>query len=132
MRAAQHLYEGIDLGSEGATGLITYMRTDSIRIGDEAKGQAHNFIEHAFGKEYIGFGGAAAKSSKNAQDAHEAIRPTSVNRRPEDLKPYLTPDQYRLYDLIWKRFVAAMMAPGKIEQTRVDIGDPDAPYLVQG
>jgi len=102
------------------------MRTDSIRIGDEAKGQAHNFIEHAFGKEYIGFGGAAAKSSKNAQDAHEAIRPTSVNRRPEDLKPYLTPDQYRLYDLIWKRFVAAMMAPGKIEQTRVDIGDPDA------
>ncbi|MWV54241.1 type I DNA topoisomerase [Chlorobium phaeovibrioides] len=126
MRAAQQLYEGIDLGSEGATGLITYMRTDSIRIGDEAKGQARHFIENAFGKEYIGFGGAAAKSSKNAQDAHEAIRPTSVNRCPEDLKPYLSTDQYRLYDLIWKRFVAAMMAPAKIEQTRVDIADPEA------
>ena len=123
MRLAQQLYEGIDLGEEGATGLITYMRTDSIRIGTEAAGQARSFIEHAFGKEYIGWGGAA-KSSKNAQDAHEAVRPTAVERRPEQLKSYLSADQFKLYDLIWKRFVAAMMAPAKIEQTRVDVGDP--------
>ena len=123
MRLAQQLYEGIDLGEEGATGLITYMRTDSIRIGNEAAGQARSFIEHAFGKEFVGWGGAA-KSSKAAQDAHEAVRPTAVGRRPEQLKSYLTPDQYKLYDLIWKRFVAAMMAPAKIEQTRVDVGDP--------
>ncbi|TCD48144.1 type I DNA topoisomerase [Chlorobium sp. N1] len=122
MRLAQQLYEGIDLGEEGATGLITYMRTDSIRIGNEAAGQARSFIEHAFGKEFVGWGGAA-KSTKNAQDAHEAVRPTAVGRRPEQLKSYLTPDQFKLYDLIWKRFVAAMMAPAKIEQTRVEVGD---------
>ncbi len=122
MRVAQQLYEGIDLGAEGAAGLITYMRTDSTRIGAEAIVQAREYIDRQFGKAYIGFGGAA-KAGKNAQDAHEAIRPTSISKRPEQLKQYLSTDQYKLYELIWKRFLAAMMAPAKIEQTRVDVED---------
>jgi DNA topoisomerase-1 len=128
MRLAQQLYEGIDLGSEGATGLITYMRTDSTRIGAEAVTEAHHFIRSTFGTEYAGYGGAA-KSSQNAQDAHEAIRPTSVMRKPESLRHYLTGDQYKLYELIWKRFVAAMMAPAKIEQTKVDVGDHERRFI---
>jgi len=122
MRIAQQLYEGIDIGSEGALGLITYMRTDSTRIGAEAIVQAREYIERQFGKEYIGFGGAA-KAGKNAQDAHEAIRPTSISKKPEQLKQYLSTDQFKLYELIWKRFLAAMMSPAKIEQTRVDVED---------
>ena len=128
MRAAQQLYEGIDLGSEGAAGLITYMRTDSTRIGAEAIVQAREYIHKQFGKEYIGFGGAA-KAGKNAQDAHEAIRPTSILKKPEQLKQYLSTDQYKLYELIWKRFLAAMMAPAKIEQTRVDVEDSLQKFL---
>ena len=128
MRAAQQLYEGIDLGSEGAAGLITYMRTDSTRIGAEAVAQAREYIKKQFGKEYIGFGGAA-KAGKNAQDAHEAIRPTSILKKPEQLKQYLSTDQYKLYELIWKRFLAAMMAPAKIEQTRVDVEDSLQKFL---
>ncbi|MBM3161846.1 MAG: type I DNA topoisomerase [Chlorobi bacterium] len=128
MRLAQQLYEGIDIGSEGATGLITYMRTDSTRIGSEAIAEAHAFIRSSFGTEYTGYGGAA-KSSKNAQDAHEAIRPTSVTRKPESLRQYLTPDQYKLYELIWKRLVASMMAPAKIEQTKVDVEDHDRRFV---
>ncbi len=128
MRVAQQLYEGIDLGAEGATGLITYMRTDSIRIGPEAVGQAREYIQQTFGKEYIGYGGAT-KPAKNSQDAHEAIRPTSITKKPEQLRPYLTPDQFKLYELIWKRFLAAMMAPAKIEQTRVDVEDSAKKFL---
>ena len=128
MRVAQQLYEGIEIGAEGATGLITYMRTDSIRIGAEAIGEARDYIERQFGKEYIGVGGAA-KSGKNAQDAHEAIRPTSLLKTPEQLKSYLSTDQFKLYELIWKRFLAAMMAPAKIEQTRVDVGDSSGKFL---
>ena len=128
MRIAQQLYEGIDLGAEGAAGLITYMRTDSTRIGAEAIGQAREYIDKQFGKEYIGFGGAT-KAGKNAQDAHEAIRPTSISKRPEQLKQYLSTDQYKLYELIWKRFLAAMMAPAKIEQTRVDVEDTLQKFL---
>lgn len=128
MRLAQQLYEGIELGSEGATGLITYMRTDSVRIGNEAQGQAKAFIDEQFGRDFIGHGGAT-KSGKNAQDAHEAIRPTSVFRRPEQLRSHLSNDQYRLYELIWKRFVAAMMAPAKIEQTKVEIQDAPGQLL---
>ncbi|MEE9903957.1 type I DNA topoisomerase [Chlorobium sp.] len=122
MRIAQQLYEGIDLGREGATGLITYMRTDSTRIGTEAVAEAHSYIRASFGNDYTG-GNTAARSSKNAQDAHEAIRPTSVARTPESLRNYLSGDQYRLYELIWKRLIAAMMAPAKIEQTKVDVED---------
>jgi DNA topoisomerase I len=128
MRVAQQLYEGIELGAEGATGLITYMRTDSTRIGAEAIDQARNYIKQQFGKEYIGVGGAA-KTGKNAQDAHEAIRPTSLLNKPEQLKPYLSTDQFKLYELIWKRFLASMMAPAKIEQTRVDVEDSTGKFL---
>lgn len=128
MRLAQQLYEGIDLGSEGATGLITYMRTDSTRIGSEAVSEAHNYIRTVFGPEYTGYGGSA-KSSKNAQDAHEAIRPTSIMRKPDAMKPFLSGDQYRLYELIWKRFLAAMMAPAKIEQTKVDVEDHERRFV---
>ena len=128
MRIAQQLYEGIELGAEGATGLITYMRTDSTRIGPEAVAEARTYIEKQFGKEYIGISGSA-KQGKNAQDAHEAIRPTSLLKKPEQLKPYLTPDQFKLYELIWKRFLAAMMAPAKIEQTRVDVEDTTGKFL---
>ena len=128
MRTAQQLYEGIEIGAEGPTGLITYMRTDSTRIGPEAVGEARNYIDQQFGKEYIGFGGAA-KQGKNAQDAHEAIRPTSLLKKPEQLKPYLSTDQFKLYELIWKRFLAAMMAPAKIEQTRVDVEDRTGKFL---
>ncbi|NTV98048.1 MAG: type I DNA topoisomerase [Chlorobiaceae bacterium] len=128
MSLAQQLYEGIDLGPEGATGLITYMRTDSTRIGPEATAHARDFIGKEFGKDYIGHGGAA-RQGKNAQDAHEAIRPTAVMRRPEQVARYLSNDQYRLYELIWKRFVASMMTPAKIEQTRVDVGEPASKFL---
>ncbi|HHE31525.1 MAG TPA: type I DNA topoisomerase [Chlorobaculum parvum] len=128
MRTAQQLYEGIDLGSEGATGLITYMRTDSTRVSGEAIGQAHDYISQQFGEEYKGFGGKG-KAGKNAQDAHEAIRPTSVYRTPESMRRHLSSDQYKLYELIWKRFVASMMAPAKIEQTRVDVGDHQKEFV---
>ena len=128
MRTAQQLYEGIEIGAEGLTGLITYMRTDSTRIGPEAVAEARSYIDKQFGKEYIGFGGAA-KQGKNAQDAHEAIRPTSLSKKPEQLKPYLSTDQFKLYELIWKRFLAAMMAPAKIEQTRVDVEDSSGKFL---
>ena len=128
MRTAQQLYEGIELGSEEATGLITYMRTDSTRISGEAVAQAHDYISRQFGPEYKG-NGSQGKAGKNAQDAHEAIRPTSVERTPESLRRHLTPDQFRLYELIWKRFVASMMAPAKIEQTRVDVQDQKKEFL---
>ncbi|NTW55470.1 MAG: type I DNA topoisomerase [Chlorobiaceae bacterium] len=128
MSLAQQLYEGIDLGPEGATGLITYMRTDSTRIGNEAAAHAREFIGKEFGKDYIGHGGSS-RQGKNAQDAHEAIRPTSVARRPELVARFLSNDQFRLYELIWKRFVASMMAPAKIEQTRVDVGEPSSKFL---
>ncbi|MEI8032433.1 MAG: type I DNA topoisomerase [Chlorobiaceae bacterium] len=128
MRIAQQLYEGIELGAEGATGLITYMRTDSIRIGGEAIAQARGYIDSTFGKEYIGFGGAA-KAGKNAQDAHEAIRPVSIFNRPEQVKPYLSAEQNKLYELIWKRFLASMMAPAKLEQTRVDVEEKTGRFL---
>ena len=128
MRTAQQLYEGIELGSEGATGLITYMRTDSTRISGEAVAQAHDYISRQFGEEYKGFGGKG-KVGKNAQDAHEAIRPTSVERTPEAMRRHLSADQYKLYELIWKRFVASMMAPAKIEQTRVDVADQQKEFV---
>ncbi|MBV5328803.1 MAG: type I DNA topoisomerase [Chlorobium sp.] len=127
MRIAQQLYEGIELGDEGATGLITYMRTDSIRIGTEATAEARNYITAQFGKEYVGYGGAA-KAGKNAQDAHEAIRPTSLLRKPESVKHFLSSDQFRLYELIWRRLLTAMMAPAKIEQTRVDVEDREKEF----
>jgi len=120
MRVAQDLYEGIELGDEGATGLITYMRTDSTRISAEAESKVKGWIKEKYGDKYIG-GPRTAKASPGAQDAHEAIRPTDVNRTPESIRKYLSPDQQKLYDLIWRRFVASRMAAAVYDQTQVEI-----------
>src|SRR5437667_5659711 len=120
MRVAQQLYEGIELGAEGATGLITYMRPDYTRISDEAEGRIKAWIADKHGSKYIG-GPRAAKSAPGVQDAHEAIRPTDVNRTPDSIREHLTPEQFKLYDLIWRRFVATRMAPAVYDQTQVEI-----------
>ncbi|HEK9099193.1 type I DNA topoisomerase [Bacillus pfraonensis] len=110
MMLAQQLYEGIDIGKQGTVGLITYMRTDSTRISETAQEEARSYITEAFGSEYIGTEKKKEAKKANAQDAHEAIRPTSVMRKPEELKSFLSRDQHRLYKLIWERFVASQMA----------------------
>ncbi|MEN1934333.1 type I DNA topoisomerase [Paenibacillus sp. 102] len=110
MMLAQQLYEGIDIGKQGTVGLITYMRTDSTRISETAQAEARSYITEAFGSEYIGTEKKKETKKANAQDAHEAIRPTSVMRKPEELKSFLSRDQHRLYKLIWERFVASQMA----------------------
>ncbi|COE33775.1 type I DNA topoisomerase [Bacillus cereus] len=110
MMLAQQLYEGIDLGKQGTVGLITYMRTDSTRISETAQTEARTYITEAYGTEYIGAEKKKETKKSNAQDAHEAIRPTSVMRKPEELKGFLSRDQLRLYKLIWERFVASQMA----------------------
>src|SRR2546428_1204544 len=120
MRIAQQLYEGIELGDEGPTGLITYMRTDSTRISGDAEGKVKGWIKTQHGDKYVG-GPRTGKVSPGAQDAHEAIRPTDVNRTPESIRRYLPADQYKLYDLIWRRFVASRMAPAVYDQTQVEI-----------
>ena len=121
MQLAQRLYEGVDIGEEGPVGLITYMRTDSTRISDEARSDARVFIEARYGKEFLVKGERRFKRSKLAQDAHEAIRPTSVERTPDALKDILPRDEYRLYDLIWRRFLASQMAPAIFDQTQIKI-----------
>src|ERR1700681_1700704 len=121
MQLAQALYEGVDLGrSEGTQGLITYMRTDSTRISDSARDAAREYITSRFGAEFHG-GGRQFKLKEGAQDAHEAIRPTSVLHTPESLSKILKQDELRLYQLIWERFVASQMAPAVFDQTTVDI-----------
>ena len=117
MSLAQKLYEGMDIGSE-TTGLITYMRTDSIRLSDEFVGATYHYIETTYGKEYIGYT-KQAKKKDNVQDAHEAIRPTSIYRTPEQMKPYLSNDEYKLYQLIYMRALASLMADAKVNQTTV-------------
>ncbi|SFB97183.1 DNA topoisomerase I [Bacillus sp. 491mf] len=109
MMLAQQLYEGIDIGKQGTVGLITYMRTDSTRISETAQQEARSYIEEAFGADYIGTQKKKESKKANAQDAHEAIRPSSVLRKPDELKSYLSRDQHRLYKLIWERFVASQM-----------------------
>ena len=130
MRIAQQLYEGVELGTEGPTGLITYMRTDSTRISDDADAKVKGWIQGQHGEKYLG-SARAAKSVPGAQDAHEAIRPTDVNRTPDGIRGHLTPDQHRLYDLIWRRFVASRMAPAQYDQTQAEIqgGSPTARAL---
>ncbi|NNG15788.1 MAG: type I DNA topoisomerase, partial [Gemmatimonadales bacterium] len=122
MRAAQDLYEGIEIGEEGPTGLITYMRTDSVRVSDVAVAAAREFIASQYGEKYLPESPNVYNSRKKAkvQDAHEAIRPSDVSRRPEHLKSYLTPDQLKLYQLIWQRFVASQMPPAQYDMTVVD------------
>ena len=120
MRIAQQLYEGVELKGQGSVGLITYLRTDSVRISDEAIASAAKYIEQRFGSEYL----SAYEGKKNGakiQDAHEAIRPTDIARTPESVKDSLDRDQFRLYQLIWKRFTASQMAAARYEQTRVRI-----------
>ena len=131
MRIAQQLYEGIELGSEGASGLITYMRTDSTRISDEAEGKVKAWIGEKHGEKYLG-GPRSGKASIGAQDAHEAIRPTEVSRTPESVRQYLSADQYKLYDLIWRRFVASRMAPAVYDQTQVEIEGADFIFRTTG
>ena len=121
MYIAQQLYEGIKVGSEGSVGLISYIRTDSTRISRQAQGEALKYVEDEFGKKYVPDKARKYKSSDEAQDAHEAIRPTSVSRVPEKIKQYLNRDQYRLYKLIWTRFVASQMKPAVYKLLTVDV-----------
>jgi DNA topoisomerase-1 len=120
MTLAQQLYEGIEIGTEGATGLITYMRTDSPRISQEAMSDAREVISERFGQEYLPGTPNVYKTQKAAQEAHEAIRPTSASRDPESIKQYLEQDQYHLYKLIWNRFIASQMVPAILDVTRVE------------
>lgn len=122
MRIAQQLYEGVDVKGSGTVGVITYLRTDSTRISAEAETNAKAYIEETYGKEYAAKGGKVTEDHKKIQDAHEAIRPTDIHRTPAVLKDSLTRDQFRLYQLIWKRFTASRMAPAKYETTSVKIG----------
>ncbi|MBI2880839.1 MAG: type I DNA topoisomerase [Candidatus Tectomicrobia bacterium] len=121
MALAQQLYEGLEAGEEGATGLITYMRTDSTRIAQEALDEARRFIGKEYGKDYLPAQPQVYPSKKGAQDAHEAVRPTSAARTPDSLKGFLTKDQLALYRLIWNRFMASQMNPAVYDQTSVDI-----------
>lgn len=122
MRVAQQLYEGIDLGAEmGSLGLITYMRTDSTHLSPEAIDEARHYIGMHYGREYLPAKANVFRAKKSAQQAHEAIRPTDVDMRPEDIKPLVTAEQYKLYDLIWRRFVACQMLPAKWDVTNLDI-----------
>src|SRR6478752_948655 len=127
MRVAQDLYEGIELGNEGAVGLITYMRTDSTRVAEVAAGQARDYLRTLFGKEFLAAGPQLyGANKKNAQDAHESVRPTDPSRRPELIKRHLTPDQFKLYQLVWQRFMASQMAPAVFDTTTVDFDLPAA------
>ena len=121
MSVAQKLYEGIELGSEGAVGLITYMRTDSTRVSDAAIEEVRGFIGGSYGIGYLPEKPNAYRSKKGAQDAHEAIRPTDVNRTPDSLASKLDADSLKLYRLIWQRFVASQMTPAVFDQTTIDI-----------
>lgn len=133
MMLAQQLYEGIDIGKkEGTVGLITYMRTDSTRISETAKTDAVSFIESKYGKEYIATEIKQTKKASNAQDAHEAIRPTSTMRSPEELKAVLSRDQLRLYRLIWERFIASQMAPAILDTVAVDLQNGDVLFRANG
>lgn len=133
MMIAQQLYEGIDIGKdEGTIGLITYMRTDSTRISDAAKAEAIQYIHDKYGKEYVSEEIPKAKKQTNAQDAHEAIRPTSVLRTPDQLKDVLTRDQLRLYRLIWDRFVASQMAPAILDTVSVELKNSGCIFRANG
>ncbi|MFN8009705.1 MAG: type I DNA topoisomerase, partial [Terriglobia bacterium] len=121
MMLAQRLYEGIELGGEGSIGLITYMRTDSTRVSDDALSEVRDYIGRNFGGDYLPEKPIFYKSKKDAQDAHEAIRPTSTAYHPDEIKAHLAPDEYKLYKLIWQRFLASQMKPALFDQTSVEI-----------
>jgi DNA topoisomerase-1 len=121
MKVAQELYEGLEIGKEGTIGLITYLRTDSTRVANEAQQEALEYINNQYGAQYAPRVPNQYKSKKSAQDAHEAIRPTSVSRTPESIKQFLSRDQYRLYKLIWEKFMASQMTPAIFDTVTVDI-----------
>ena len=121
MMIAQRLYEGIELGDEGTVGLITYMRTDSTRVSNEALADVREWIGKEYGQDFLPESANTFKSKKDTQDAHEAIRPTSAMRHPDSIKQYLEEDAYKVYKLIWQRFVASQMMPAIFDQTTVDI-----------
>jgi DNA topoisomerase-1 len=132
MILAQRLYEGIELGKEGAVGLITYMRTDSTRVSEDALQEARAYIAVKFGPEFLPESANIYKSKKDAQDAHEAVRPTSMEHSPDDVAKYLAEDELKLYRLIWNRFVASQMTPAVFDQTTIDIsarGKDSGDYL---
>ncbi|MDM5297921.1 type I DNA topoisomerase [Bacillus pumilus] len=132
MMIAQQLYEGIDLGKEGTVGLITYMRTDSTRISNTAIEEVSAFIDQTYGKDFLNTTKRPAKKNENAQDAHEAIRPTSTLRKPADVKHVLSRDQLRLYKLIWERFVASQMAPAVLDTMSVDLDNNGLTFRANG
>ncbi|HNX25601.1 MAG TPA: type I DNA topoisomerase [Spirochaetota bacterium] len=132
MIVAQQLYEGIDLTGSGPTGLITYMRTDSTRISENAIAMARDYIKTNFKSDYLPDTPNIYKLKKNAQDAHEAIRPTDVSKTPESIKNDLTRDQYRLYDLIWRRFIACQMTPEVTESLTVNLGSINSLFRATG
>lgn len=132
MMIAQQLYEGVELGKEGSVGLITYMRTDSFKISEDAQKWARQLILSQFGKDYLPEHPPKYKSKKSAQEAHEAIRPTYPDKTPDYVKPYLSKDQYNLYKLIWNRFLASQMAPAQLELTTYIIGIKEADKELKG
>lgn len=132
MMVAQQLYEGITLGKEGTVGLITYMRTDSTRISDTAKEDAATYIHDHFGEEFSSHKKRAVKNQKGAQDAHEAIRPTSVFHDPETIAQYLDKDQLKLYTLIWNRFVASQMTPTVLDTVKVTLTQNEVSFIANG
>ncbi len=132
MMVAQQLYEGIELPGEGAVGLITYMRTDSVRVSDVALEEARDHVKERFGPDFLPDQPNRYRSKKGAQDAHEAIRPTSMQYAPEVVKPHLTRDQHTLYRLIWNRFIASQMRPALFDETAVDIAAGDYLFRVKG
>ena len=132
MQTAQQLYEGVELGSHGHVGLITYMRTDSVAISQEAQEEAREYIRRIYGAEFMPATPRQYKARENAQEAHEAIRPTSVFRTPDQMREHLTSDQYRLYQLIWLRFLASQMAAAIFDVTTVDIHVLDMLFRATG
>jgi DNA topoisomerase I len=132
MMLAQRLYEGVELGSEGSVALITYMRTDSVRVSNDALDQVRGHIGSSYGAKYLPEKPNFFKSKKDAQEAHEAVRPTDVARTPESVKPYLDESMYRLYQMIWQRFVASQMVPAIFDQTTIDIAANDYTFRASG
>jgi len=132
MALAQRLYEGVELGQEGSVALITYMRTDSVRVSNDALDQVRELIGSRFGQSYLPEKPNFFKSKKDAQEAHEAVRPTDASRTPDDVRPFLSDDLYKLYQLIWQRFVASQMMPAVFDQTTVDVAAGDYTFRASG
>jgi DNA topoisomerase-1 len=132
MMLAQRLYEGKEIGSEGSVGLITYMRSDSTRVSDDAMAMVRDYVGASYGGDYLPEKPVQYKTKKAAQDAHEAIRPTFVEHTPDSIKPYLTADEYKLYWLIWTRFVASQMNPAVYDQTTIEIGSKGYLFRANG